>query len=384
MKRKLLIINCSTHQWPHMPVGTNGISFLLKKNQVKHTVLSYHNQNRRETYEVLRSLIRSGYDVILLFHWKEQIKTFFELSRYIKYFKNKNSVLCAAGMSAGFFYKQILLDENLPDLVFIGDSEKSIIDFSKNIPIEKISNIAYIDKKNKKIIKTKSQDHSMDTKTFSNITYTYFENIYNKSNYINFIFCNTCFYINLSRGCDKKCLYCGGSIIAFKHCSGRNHSVYRNINSVINDIVYLFKKNKNIFKNNPVPIFIDDFFDNYILVLKKLSDINLSPMINIVINERGLLDKEKLIKNISVFYSFNKVSFEVSPETELDYQRKKLMPDNTRNMYKNEYLIKLICFLREHNFYCSVYYTMFNSFDTKNDILNRLNFIREMKFKYED
>lgn len=373
VNRKLAVIVCCSETWIQIPVGTFGISSYLEKNNIEHRILHSHLQSADETKRILAGLLDENYTFALVLHWKENIPTFLYISKYLKSIINDPFRLVCAGMTASFFYNDILNDPTLPDIVFCGDSEQSILDFCKQKSIDEIKNIAY--KINDKIFLQPQE--SLDAQTFfSSLAFTYFDRLINSDQYIHFIN-KTYFHINLSRGCLSDCRYCGGSHSAYMKYWNRKKMIYRSSDSVINDIMNLYEKTVGI--EDFLNIHIDDFFAAYIPIVTELSEKEISRKIKLTICERGFLNIEKLTPYIDAFKKFKAVAFEISPETDDDRQRKEIMSGNEKHKYNETEIKKTAHFFTAHKIYVKIFYTVYNFLDTKETVFNRLLFIRRMK-----
>lgn len=371
--RKLVIVVCCSDRWIQVPVGTFGISSFLGRHGIQHHILHTSMQTKEESELLLEKWINEGYSFALVLQWKENTPTFYTFSHFLKSrIPDPMRVICG-GITASFFCQEILSDPMLPDIVIRGDAEHPLLDYCQNKPVPDIENTAYSENGVQTI---KPITHRIDTDFFSALSFTDLSRLHNADKFL--AAANRRYlHINITRGCAALCDYCGGSQFANIQHSDRSTTLKRSAESVVADIIQLCQRTKST--SEFINMHLDDFWENYHPVLAKLVDPEIKRRINLSICERGALDIDNIKNNIDIFNDFNKVTFEISPESDDEEQRRAMMAGTNKHLYTQDEIIRISNYLTSVDFNVLIFYTLYNFRDTQETVFKRCEFYEKLK-----
>ncbi|HNX93601.1 MAG TPA: hypothetical protein PKL14_00440 [Holophaga sp.] len=371
--RKLLIVACCTERWMHIPVGVFGVSSYLKRHGLEHQILHTHVQSMDEAMDILDAHIKEGWCFALIMHWKEDCSTFFGVSNYLMSRIHDPSRVVCGGITSSFFAKEIVQTAGLPDTVFRGDPEEPIRKYCQGLPLETIENITWAHGGQ---IEEKPITWRLDTDGFSSLSFTDFSMLIHRDRYFRAI--NRGYlHINISRGCQVNCEFCGGSSSAFLRHSDRTGTIVRPTHRVLEDIDQLLQFARSL--EPVVRIHMDDVWDNYFPVLQALSQHPSAKSLFVVVADRNAIDINRLKASLDVFKSFQTFLFEIAPESDDRNQRACLMEGAGKEIYDADYLLEMFDFLNKNGIYCTVFYTVYNSMDTEAQVFRRLKTCRDLQ-----
>jgi len=373
LPRKLIIIACCMERWIQIPVGTFGLSTYLRRHGIEHTIVHSHMQSFDQLRPLIDEWIEEGYSFALVLHWKENTPTFYTFSHYLKArIKDPSDLLCG-GITAAFFSEEILRDPMLPDIVLRGDPEKAVLDYCQGVPVSDIENAAYLQDG---VPVLKDITRQLDAETFSSLEFTNYSMLHNEDRFLDAIN-KRYFHVNVTRGCQANCEYCGGSLNANIRHSNRSKTLVRTTESAVADIHRLHARTRGRFPH--VNIHMDDFWAHYFPVIEQVSQSEIAKGINLSLGDRGIMNLERVKRHLPVFKAFNKFTFEISPESDDEEQRRILMQGTGKEGYDEDYLMQICEFLTEHQLHAIVFYTLYNSQDDADSIFKRLQHFEAMK-----
>ncbi|MCP4183704.1 MAG: hypothetical protein GY761_10360 [Hyphomicrobiales bacterium] len=367
----IVILVCCSEHFTQIPVGTIGLSDRLSRSGISHEIFHSHLQPSAELKSCLEQKIKAGWHVSMVLHWKENTETFCRLAIWLRSITNPHQLSCG-GITASFFYKEILTDPSLPDLVFRGDPEEPILNLCEGVMPGEIPNLSWL--KDQTVI-ANPMTYSIDNEGFENARFANYHKLHRSEQYIkktNALF----IHIPISRGCWANCNYCGGSQLAYKLHSARSKVLIRKPERVVHDVEELFHKLSD--ELLPLHLHFDDFYRNYRPILEVLSQHSLAPQINLYISERGYLAPERILKDRELFTCFNRVTFELSPETEDDAMRSVITRGSGKEHYNEDTVRRIIRAGEEAGINLWIYYSVFNTLDTSETLSARFGFLDKM------
>lgn len=319
MQPRLLIINCPSIYFVHIPMGTFGLCDYL--TQKKHCVmlLNLALYDKTEMLEVLNTyldLFRPTH-IGLIFHWQETAEGVCLVGEYVKTQRAHIKVICG-GFTAGYFGENLLERYPFVDYLVKGDPEKPMDLLLRGTEASEIPNLIYRDSTG---IRSNKVSYSIDQETVSQISFCNLTYLYDHDLYIRAVEEKLGFPIFIGRGCAFSCSYCGGSRGAFRLHSSRERPVARSIDAVISDL----KRIKNFTRK----IYI--CFENDLSYIKALfrtmeKEADLLKTFQLNYGAWRLLDREflELYKNLFRFTGADQPLFELSPEVFNDEGREKI------------------------------------------------------------
>ncbi|MBE0425542.1 MAG: hypothetical protein IBX72_02705 [Nitrospirae bacterium] len=315
----LLLINCPSEYFVHIPMGTFGICDYLRQKNIKAKILNLSLYNRDEIYKKLGYYLElfQPTHIGLIFHWQETAGGVIRLSEYIKSRTESIKIICG-GFTAGYFGENLLEKCNFIDFIIKGDPEKPLEMLLKGTDVCKVPNLIY---RNPEGIKSNNPSYFIDRKTLSNISFCDLTFLYDYDLYIKSVENRMGFPVFIGRGCIFSCRYCGGSRKAFRLHSGRAKPIARSIESVISDLRRLKEFTGKIYlcyENDRT------YIKNLFRALKRENDLVKSFQLNY--GAWRLFDKKflELYRDIFLPSNSDKPFFELSPEVFVDKSREKI------------------------------------------------------------
>lgn len=319
MKSKLLIVNCPSDYFEHVPMGTFGLCDYLNKKNIQTKILNLSLYKSSEIDRVLKHYLEqfAPTHVGVILHWQETAEGALWASEYIKSV-NKNIQIICGGFTAGYFGGTILEKCLSIDYIIIGDPEKPMEMLLGDCRLPEIPNLIY--RESKKVITNKDL-YLIDKDTISSLSFSKLEYLYDHELYIDAIEKKFGFPIFIGRGCVFDCQYCGGSGSAFSLHSNRTRPVMRSIDSVISDLKRLKNFTRKIYICYETKL---DYILNLFEAIKKEKE-----LVNFFQLNYGawrLIDNKflELYKETFNFERSERPLFEISPEVFSDQGRKKI------------------------------------------------------------
>ena len=337
MKSRLLIVNCHSDYFEHVPMGTFGLCDYLNKKNIQTKILNLSLYKSSKIDRVLKHYLEqfSPTHVGLVLHWQETAEGALWASEYIKYL-NKNIQIICGGFTAGYFGSNLL--EKCPsiDHIIKGDPEKPMELLLGDHKLPEIPNLIY--RESSQVISNKDS-YFIDNDTISSISFSKLEYLYDYDMYIDAIEKKFGFPICIGRGCVFNCNYCGGSCNAFSLHSNRTRPAIRSIGSVISDLKHLKDYTRKIYICYENSL---DYILNLFETIKKEKELVKTFQLNYgawrLVNKKFL----ELYKDAFNFERAERPLLEISPEVFSNQGREKIknkklnysITDLKENLYK--------------------------------------------------
>ncbi|MDI6889468.1 MAG: hypothetical protein QMC83_00795 [Thermodesulfovibrionales bacterium] len=338
MQSRLLIINCPSEYFVHIPMGTFGICDYLDQKKIQVRLLNLALYDKTEIGKVLEhylDLFRPMY-VGLIFHWQDTAEGFLWVGEYIKSCADQIKII-SGGFTAGFFGENLLERCRFLDYVIKGDPEKPLELLIRGAEPSEIPNLIY---RNCARIVSNEVSYCIDQKTISSISFCTPTYLYDHELYIEAVEKKLGFPLFIGRGCAFSCHYCGGSSGSFRLHSERARPVVRSIDSIIADLKRLKDFTRKIY------ICYENDRDYIKALFKEMKkEKNLIKTFQLNYGAWQLLDREflELYKDLFVFPEGDKPLLELSPEVFDDQSRKKIKHPSVnysiKDLRENLYLI---------------------------------------------
>ncbi|MGB9715490.1 MAG: B12-binding domain-containing radical SAM protein [Thermodesulfovibrionales bacterium] len=336
---KLLIINCPSEYFIHIPMGTFGLCDYLYQRNIQSKILNLSLYPTDESETVIKHYVRlfNPSYVALVLHWQETAEGFIEIGQYLKS-NFKNIRIISGGFTAGYFGKDLLESCQFLDYVIRGDPERPLELLLKGAELSEIPNLIY---RTSEGIFFNERTYLIDTETLSSISFCNLTYLYDQEIYIKILNEKLGFPIFIGRGCRFSCRYCGGSYESFRLHSGRNKQVVRSISSIITDLKHIKDYTRKIYicyENDR------DYIKKLFKAMKKEG--SLVRVFRLNYGAWHLLDREflELYKDLFIIDGKDKPLFELSPEVFDDNSRQKIKPNHIsysiNELKENLFLIK--------------------------------------------
>src|SRR4030042_1442004 len=318
MKPKLLIINCPSEYFVHIPMGTFGLCDYLSRKDIHGKMLNLALYDKTEAINILDKYmnILQPTHIGLVFHWQATAEGFIRVGEYIKS-RNEHVKIFCGGFTAGYFGKNLIERCGFLDFIIKGDPEKPVELLLGGAEYTEIPNLIYRDSAG---ILSNEVSYFIDKETLSNISFCNITYLYEHELYIKAVEEKLGFPVFIGRGCVFNCRYCGGSSDSFRLHSERGRPVGRTTDAVIEDLkqikdftrkIYICYENKQ------------SYIKTLLKAIKKEKD--LCKTFHLNYGAWKLFDKEflELYKDIFILDQRKKPIFEISPEVYDDKFRKK-------------------------------------------------------------
>jgi hypothetical protein len=338
MEPKLLIINCPSEYFFHIPMGTFGIcDYLSKRNvEVKLLNLAHYEKTEKDAFLTHYMDHFQPSHVGIVFQWQETAEGVMEVGEYLKMHYDRIQVICG-GFTAGYFGESLLKECRFIDYVIKGDPERPLELLLRGAQPSNIPNLVYREKKG---ICANEVAYHIDQETLSDISFSEMTCLYDYELYIKAIEEKLGFPLFIGRGCAFDCRYCGGSALSFRLHSGRKKPVVRSIGSVLKDLTRIKDFTRKIYI-----CYENDrrYIKNLLKEMRK--DQSLIRTFQLNYGAWNLFDDEflDLYRDIFVLDSPEKPVFELSPEVFDDTSRQKVKhktaPYVIKDFIENQHMI---------------------------------------------
>jgi len=338
MQSRLLVINCPSEYFVHVPMGTFGICDYLCQKDIQTKILNLSLYNKTELGRILDyylDLFRPTH-IGLIFQWQETAEGFLWAGEYIKSSIEQAKIICG-GFSAGYFGENLLERCQFVDYVIKGDPEEPLKLLLKDTMPSEIPNLISRESAG---IRSNEVSYFIDEETLSSISFCKMTYLYDHGLYIDAVERKLGFPLFIGRGCAFNCHYCGGSCGSFRLHSGRVRPVVRSIDAVIADLKRLKDFTRKIYicyENDR------DYIKSLFKAMKK--EETLVKTFRLYYGAWQLFDREflELYRDLFIFDKGNNPLFELSPEVFDDQSRKQIKhPDVTysiQDLKENLHLI---------------------------------------------
>lgn len=338
MQSRLLIINCPSEYFFHIPMGTFGLCDYLNKRGIPVKLLNLALYNRQGMDDILSQYMNlfQPTHVGIVFHWQETAEGVKNVAEYIR-LNFKSVCIACGGFTAGYFGESLLNEWGVIDYVIKGDPESPLELLLAGMSPSKIPNLVY---RGKTGICSNKVSYYIDQNTLSGISFGEMTCLYDYDLYVNAIEEKLGFPVFLGRGCAYNCRYCGGSSQSFRLHSGRKEPVARSVESVIKDL----KRIKDFTRKIYICYENDRF---YIKELFRAIEREETLVKTFLLNYGAwqLFDNEflELYRDAFVLGSNEKPVFELSPEVFDNKGRKKVkcntVPYSIKDLIDNQKLV---------------------------------------------
>jgi len=234
MESRLLIINCPSAYFAHIPMGTFGLCDYLQQQEIPVGIVNLALYEATQRAAVLNRYLEEcrPTHVGLIFHWQETAEGFLWVGEHVKSRTDGIKIICG-GFTAGYFGEDLLRKCPFVDYVIKGDPERPLERLLRGAETSKIPNLIYRDGTG---IRANEASYCIDEQTLSCLSFSKLTYLRDHELYIQAVEKKLGFPIFIGRGCPFNCNYCGGSRQAFRLHSGRKMPVTRSIASIIADL----------------------------------------------------------------------------------------------------------------------------------------------------
>ena len=235
----------ATSEYPIVPMGLFTMADCLERAgfSVKIVNLSLERllQPPVSVERMIRDLHARIYAIDL--HWFVHSYGAIETAKLLK-FMYPDSLVVLGGFTSSFFAEEIMRNYNFIDIVVVGEGEETIVDIAScrdKLSLRSVKGIMFRDKK-KNVLFTGLRD---SVPNLSRLVFTRVDLMEKWSIYLR---CgpSSCvptrkpsFWINVARGCNRMCSYCGGSRVGFESAMRYYNFRLRDPVELANDIEVL-------------------------------------------------------------------------------------------------------------------------------------------------
>jgi len=378
-----------------MPMGIFALADVLSKTGVDVEIINSDSEKGSHLQELLdfNTLDAVGFDC----HWANQSLAILETAGLIKRIKPEVFNFLG-GFTASLFAGEILSGYPQIDAVIRGDAEIPIVQLcmsllSDNVlsdangdrSLDHVPNLVWRDKENK----IRKNDFSyvatseeMDKLDFASIDLLRNWEYYRKRsiywtkfaplNFAPFNF-SPLFMLEVGRGCQNGCIFCGGNCEAQKKINNRGDIVYRSVDSAVATIKKAMSFGFRTF-------FTDFEFKGsdewYLGLFNRIKKERID--IHYVYSSWSLTSKA-LIDAISE--RFERSFIQISPETaDVDLRKKN---KGARAFYTNDELEECLDYIKtKNNVKVQLYFGYFLAFETKKTVYDTIEYIMKLLLKY--
>lgn len=377
-----------------MPMGLFAMADVLHKNGVDVEILHTDLEAGKDIHNILdfTEVDVVGFDD----HWVNQSLVVIETAALIKQI-NPEIFVVMGGYTASLFAEEILAGFPQVDAVVRGDGEVPILELLKVLHEEKrlgksivketdpeklknVQNLVWR-RPDKKIVANDitytATPADLEKLDFATLDYMRNWEAYRLSSFFYTHFLpikhSPMFLLEVARGCEYACTFCGGNCLAQKKMNNRTKTIYRSIDSVLATI----KKAVSYgFETFYTCIEWENSDDWYIELFNRIKEEQLE--INYTFGS-WKLPSPSLVAVMSE--ACKEVIIEISPETS-DYELRRKNKD-ARIAYTNEEMEACLDYIsRKNNVKVQVFFGFYVSGDTQETILNTAEYILKLLIKY--
>jgi hypothetical protein len=377
-----------------MPMGLFPMADVLNKEGVNVKILHTDLETGKPIHEILDfdTIDVVGFDD----HWVNESVVVMETAALIKHI-NSEIFVVIGGYTASLFAEEILADFPQIDAVVRGDGEVPIVELVKVLHEEKRQGKSIVRETDPGKLK-KVQNlvwRGPDGRIMVNkVTYTataadlekldfaavdYLRNWegYRHSSlfYTSFkpIDTSPMFLLEVARGCEYACTFCGGNAVAQKRIANRTRITYRSVDSVLATIKKAISYGFETFYTS---MEWEDSEDWYIRLFNRIKEEKLE--INYAYGCYGIPSKA-LVDAMS--RACNHVVIEISPETSNHELRKK--NKDKRIFYTNQEMEECLDYInKKDNVKVQLFFGYYLFSDTRETILGTVRYIIQLLMKY--
>ncbi|NOQ25390.1 MAG: hypothetical protein GQ564_08505 [Bacteroidales bacterium] len=324
-------------------------------------------------------------------HWINQSLAILETAKYIKE-KNSSIFIFLGGFSASLFYSELLTEYDYFDAIIKGDGEKPLLELCKvlsenlkeeqtevNLDLKSVSNLVW--RENGNVIDNKT-DYIASSQDVEDYTFAKFDLLKNwefyrdLSNYYSHfkpISEHPMYLLEIGRGCENSCAYCGGNSVAQEKINNRSNVFFRSISSVIESIKESYSYGFRVYYFSLECKESDEYYQLLFQEIKKLD----LPIY--VVYGAWRLPSANIIDQISA--CCEQSVLEISPETSNELLRKK-NKDN-KIYFSNTQLEECLSHIKsKQNIKAQIFFGYYLSGDSKETILSTIEYILHLLASY--
>jgi hypothetical protein len=245
MNAKLLIINCPSPYFGHIPMGTFGLCDFLNQSEITARILNLSLYEKTKASKALEQCLETFQPthVGLPMHWQETAEGVIAVAQHVKAVRREIKIICG-GFTAGYFGESFLESQRPIDYVIKGDPEEPLKLLLTGTDPGHIPNVIYRDDAG---IRSNDVSYCIDPETLSAISFSKLPYLFDHDLYVEAVERRLGFPVFVGRGCVFGCDYCGGSRKAFRLHGARTEPVTRSIQSMIADLKRLAAFTKKIY-----------------------------------------------------------------------------------------------------------------------------------------
>lgn len=364
-----------------MPMGLVALADALKQSGVDVEIIHSDLEAGRPIEEILDfdTIDAVGFDC----HWVNQALAVLDTARLIK--KIKPGVFTfLGGFSAGLFAEEIISGHPQVDAVIRGDAEVPIVELCRalqgKVSFDSVQNLVRRDKDGgliKNAFSYTAGEGEMEKLNFSAYhllrNFKYYQ--YASKFWTGYtpIADSTLFFLEVGRGCQYTCTFCGGNCDAQFRMNHRKKTVIRSVDAVIDTITHALAMG---FETFYVCLEFEGSEEWYIRLFERIRKENLD--INFIYGSWGLVS-EAFLDALS--RTFKHALIEISPETvDLELRKKNKDP---RIFYTNKQLEKILDYTEQKgNIKIQLYFGYYLYGDTGESIWETVNYILSLLMKF--
>ncbi len=332
-----------------------------------------------KNFDVEKRISKIYSDIYALdLHWLPHVHGVLNIAKIIKKYHPDSAVLLG-GLSASYYYQEIIKNLDYIDYVLIGDTTEPYIPllidaFQGKGDLSKIPNLAYRENNMVKVneIEPPSKHIAEIRLNYKYLIKTCIKNLDVKSSlpYSDW-FISPSGMTYIQKGCHHNCTICGGSKFAYSRFYGREVLSYRPVDNVIKDII-------SIQENLGAPTFIigdiheaGKKYEEELLTKIKENGIDI-PIMFEMFNPAPESYYVNIEKNVSEF------TFEISPESSNEHIRAK-----AGRFYNNKALEKTVEYAKKHNARkMDIFFSIGLSEQKREDVLNDIKYMEKFYRTY--
>lgn len=364
-----------------MPMGMLPLADALKKSgahvEIIHTDLE--TGQRIEDLLDFDALDAVGFDC----HWINQSQAVLDIAEMIKKIK-PGVFIFLGGFSASLFAEEIVSTYGQVDAIIRGDAEGPIVELywalRRQIPFRKVRNLVWKDRQGH--LKVNEFTYTGTARDMDGLDFAAFHLLRNFQYYraaskfwtkFTPISTSPMFLLEVGRGCQYACTFCGGNCVAQNQINKRKKTVFRSIDAVI---ATMKKAVSYGFETFYTCLESEDSHQWYMELFNRVHQEKLK--VNFVYGSWGLPQGD-LIEALS--RNFTHSIIEISPET-ANTELRRLNKD-IRLFYTNEQLEQVLDHAKEKgNVKIQLYFGFYLAGDTKKTIWETLNYILKLLLQY--
>lgn len=234
MQSRLLIINCPSAYFSHIPMGTFGVCDYLNQKGIPARILNLALYNETQIATVLDHHLERfrPTHVGLTLQWQETAEGVIWAGQHIRSIADSVKIICG-GFTAGYFGQELIRKYLFIDYVIKGDPERPLELLLMGTEPSEIPNLIYRDGTR---VRANKASYCIGEETISSISFTTLTYLFDHDLYIKALEEKLGFPLLIGRGCVFSCDYCGGSCESFRLHSARVKPVTRSIPAIIADM----------------------------------------------------------------------------------------------------------------------------------------------------